>query len=314
MNVIKLSYVITTYNKLPYLKVVMQLLLQHVEADEEIVVADGGSTDGTVEYLTTLYTEQKIQQFITEKDRGEAHGFNKAILLAKGELIKILSDDDVFFYPAIQACRNYMLQKPGVDALVGNSGTSESNLFEAPFLNPEMQQEFEKWASGENHTFYCNGLSLMLRKTSLPLLGLFNTGFICVDLEFTIRTACVANYAFARQFIVTRMVNVNSNGHKYAARCKQEQEQLCSTYSYPMPATWLGIHTNKVERSNWWKFKNYLNSKRQRLQTKDERVLMPREKIQSKTATSLEILHAQHLSALQTINNNIQATFITRAI
>ena len=311
---IKLSYILTTYNKLPYLKVVMQLLLQHVQADEEIVVADGGSTDGTVEYLTTLHTEQKIQQFISAKDRGEAHGFNKAILLAKGELIKILSDDDVFYYPAIQTCRAYMLQQPNVDALVGNSGTSESNLFEPPFLNPEMQHEFEKWASGENHTFYCNGLSLMLRKTSLPLLGLFNTGFICVDLEFTIRTACVANYAFARQFIVTRMVNPNSNGHKYAARCKQEQKKLCSTYNYPMPATWLGIPANTVERSKWWKFKNFFNSKWQALQPKDEQALLPTEQIQPKTEMSLEALHAQHLLALQKINTNIPATFITRAI
>ena len=207
-----------------------------------------------------------------------------------------------------------MLQQPGVDALVGNSGTSESNTFEPPFLNPEMQHEFEKWASGVNHTFYCNGLSLMLRKTSLPLLGLFNTGFICVDLEFTIRTACVANYAFARQFIVTRMVNSSSNGHKYAIRCKQEQEQLCNTYNYPIPATWLGISSHTVERKAWWKFKNFFNSRWKALQTKDDRALLPTEQIQPKAVTSLESLHTQHLFALREINTNIPDTFITRII
>ena len=41
MSEIKLSYVITTRNKLPYLKELMKWLLENVQADEEIVVADG---------------------------------------------------------------------------------------------------------------------------------------------------------------------------------------------------------------------------------------------------------------------------------
>ena len=87
MDKIKLSYVITTFNKLPYLKEVMRLLLQNVQPDEEIVIVDGASTDGTKEYLQNLYNEGLIQQLISEKDLGEAHGFNKALLLAKGDLV-----------------------------------------------------------------------------------------------------------------------------------------------------------------------------------------------------------------------------------
>ncbi|WP_460620260.1 glycosyltransferase, partial [Hymenobacter qilianensis] len=56
-----LSYILTTYNKLPYLKQVLERLMAARQEDEEIVVADGGSKDGTVEYLQGLYAAGRIQ-------------------------------------------------------------------------------------------------------------------------------------------------------------------------------------------------------------------------------------------------------------
>ena len=114
---ITLSYVLTTRNKLPYLKEVMKRLLENIESDEEIVITDGASTDGTVEYLTDLYTQGKIHHFISEPDNGESHGFNKGILLASGELIKLLTDDDVFYYAGIQECKTYMLENKSLNIL-----------------------------------------------------------------------------------------------------------------------------------------------------------------------------------------------------
>ena len=43
-----LSYVLVTYNKLPYLKEALAKLLPHKRSDEEIVIVDGGSTDGSL--------------------------------------------------------------------------------------------------------------------------------------------------------------------------------------------------------------------------------------------------------------------------
>ena len=97
-----LSYVLTTYNKLSYLKVTVPQLLAACDEDDEIVVYDGGSTDGTREYFQKLFEEGKIHQFKSEKDFGEANGYNKAMLAAKGKIIKIISDDDAYYFPGIK--------------------------------------------------------------------------------------------------------------------------------------------------------------------------------------------------------------------
>jgi glycosyltransferase involved in cell wall biosynthesis len=82
---ITLSYVLTTFNKLEYLKVSLPNLLDNLKDDEEIVITDGGSSDGTSEYLEDLHSRGLIHQYVSEPDIGQAHGINKAILMATGD-------------------------------------------------------------------------------------------------------------------------------------------------------------------------------------------------------------------------------------
>ncbi|WP_295676193.1 glycosyltransferase, partial [uncultured Mucilaginibacter sp.] len=91
-----ISYIIATRNRLPLLKITLQKLIGELQPNEEIVVVDANSNDGAKEYLQKLFDEGKIHQFVSEPDRNQAHGWNKAILMAKGTLIKKIIDDDVF--------------------------------------------------------------------------------------------------------------------------------------------------------------------------------------------------------------------------
>ena len=190
MNQINLSYVITTRNKLLYLKEVMKRLIDNLQDDEEIVVIDGASTDGTVEYLTDLHKEGKIQQFISEPDRGEAHGYNKGFLMARGKLIKDITDDDAFYYPGIQECKKFMLEHEEIDVISGNSANLileqievNSDDIENHFkILDDSEYNYRQWLANGGTTWFI-GLPLMIRKKSLALTGLYNTGAIQVDLE-----------------------------------------------------------------------------------------------------------------------------------
>jgi glycosyltransferase involved in cell wall biosynthesis len=185
MNPIKLSYVTSTMNKLPYLKIALERLMKVRKSDEEIMVADGGSTDGTKEYLEKLFKEGKIDYFTSGKDAGESHALNKLFLKARGEVITLITDDDAFDHKNIQECKKFMIEHPEIDML-GTDGGKKDQDPTATVRRLNYTPLFEKWK--KNHTpFMTCGLGLMLRTSSLPILGLWNPPFSRADAEFMLR-------------------------------------------------------------------------------------------------------------------------------
>ena len=227
MNPINLSYVMTTYNKLPYLKEVMKRLLKNVKEDEEIVVVDGASTDGTVEYLIELYKQGKINQFISEPDKGEAHGYNKGLLMAKGSLIKIITDDDAFYYPGIQECKNFMLEHPEID-VVGTNGAGNGQSTSP--IKISYTQDYALWKNKKTPFAFC-GLGLMIRRISIPLFGLCYTGVIRVDAEFSFRiTSSPVNLAWYNEVCWVHIGNSSSNSVKFLELMDVELKKMEQFY------------------------------------------------------------------------------------
>ena len=101
MSTVSLTYLVNTFNKLPFLRCSMRQLLGNVQPGEEVVVIDGNSTDGSREYLEELADVGAITTYISKPDHGEAEGWNRGLLAARGDLIKLISDDDSFYYPGI---------------------------------------------------------------------------------------------------------------------------------------------------------------------------------------------------------------------
>ena len=237
MEQYKISYIVTTYNKLPYLRQVLGRLVAARLPDEEIVVADGGSTDGSVAYLQDLFARGQIQQFESERDKGEAHGFNKCILRAKGDLLKLITDDDAFNYPVIRACANFMRDNPAVDAMLGLSADimlhDPAHVHIGDGSNPE---EYITWRD-KKVPFGMIGLPLMIRRSSLPLLGLFYTDVVLVDIEYILRiTKMQANVAWCTNLISVRVNNPDGNYNKMGA--KKVKDEFMRVHAFFQGADW----------------------------------------------------------------------------
>lgn len=193
---INLSYIIATRNRLPFLKITLERLLNEVQDDEEIVVVDGDSTDGAKEYLQQLFNDGRIHQFVSEPDNNQAHGWNKALLMARGTIIKKIIDDDVYNYPAIRQCKNYMLANPRVDICLSNCLTTNlltpQNITEANRLD-----QYKTWRSETVKSFTFSDVSILIRKSSLSYVGLFDTQFSMMDWEYSLRCSWLrANIAY----------------------------------------------------------------------------------------------------------------------
>lgn len=214
MKIISLTYVISTKNKLISLKLVLKKLLNSIKKDEEIVIIDGGSTDGTQEYLKNLKKSKKISYFMSEPDRGEADAYNKGIVHSNGLLIKPISDDDVFYYPGIEACKEFMLEHPSID-LLGTEGA-------ATYMNgklgtpSEYASTYVTWQKTKKPFSFC-GLGLLIRKASFSKTGLFNPDYKRVDMEYTLRaTSKKINLAWYTGINFIRIINPSSNSlNKY---------------------------------------------------------------------------------------------------
>jgi glycosyltransferase involved in cell wall biosynthesis len=101
-----------------YVGEAIESVLKQGYFNTEHIVADGGSTDGTLEILGR-YAHLKI---LSSPDHGMYDALNRALAVAQGDLIGILNSDDCYaddvFSPVIEAFRD-----ESVMALVGEAVT-----------------------------------------------------------------------------------------------------------------------------------------------------------------------------------------------
>jgi glycosyltransferase involved in cell wall biosynthesis len=266
MAEINLSYVLTTFNKISFIRLVLENLILNKQADEEIIVIDGGSTDGTNEFLTGLKNAGSIDYLLSEKDKGEAHGFNKGFLLAKGLLIKIITDDDAFYFPAIHACKEYMLQHPDIDVMGSNTAVTYTGNYKRIEVIKDYQDGFLKWKDGSQKNFAFCMTPVMIRRSSLPLTGLFYIKSKIPDFEWTIRVTGYANIAWYTGFPVVNIINnlsSSANSYHVFKVWPEEWRRFVQFYdwnppekimrNYPLLPVSLKIGLTRFNFKNWFR-------------------------------------------------------------
>ena len=83
----------------------------------EIIVVDGGSTDGTLELIRER--EAQITRWISEPDEGPYDGMNKAVRLANGRWILFMNAGDFFYTPeAVEIALNGVPEQ--ADFIIGH--------------------------------------------------------------------------------------------------------------------------------------------------------------------------------------------------
>lgn len=181
-----LSYVLTAHNQLPALRSVLERLAATRLPNEEIIVVDGGSTDGTVEYLQALQASGQLEQLLSESSQNEAHAFNKGFVMAKGQFLKIITLTDAFCLPALREAVGFMQAHPEVDALAGNTAALPLPGTSHLLLHNNAEARFRRWFE-HKEVVSLPGLSLLVRRDALALTGFLHTGVAQVEEEFTYR-------------------------------------------------------------------------------------------------------------------------------
>jgi glycosyltransferase involved in cell wall biosynthesis len=118
-----LSIITVVFNNLGGLKHTYQSIKSQISTDFEWLVIDGGSTDGTQEWLADI-TDANMT-FISEKDGGLYDAMNKGLKLAKGTFVWFMnSGDSIFSSDTVQLLIG---QSAGKDVLYGETMLVDGN-------------------------------------------------------------------------------------------------------------------------------------------------------------------------------------------
>lgn len=100
-----------------YLETTIQSVLSQDCPDLEYVVADGGSTDGTLEILRRY--EGRLR-WSSAPDSGQAAAINRGLATTSGAILAYLNADDCYRPGAVKAVMAALEADPGVDLVYGD--------------------------------------------------------------------------------------------------------------------------------------------------------------------------------------------------
>lgn len=114
----KLTVVTATYNVETLLAATLDSIVGQTYADLELIIVDGGSTDGTLA-IARQYEGPKVR-LISEPDKGIYDAMNKGVGLASGAFVNFMNAGDAFADDAIVAEMAKALAGDEIDYAYGN--------------------------------------------------------------------------------------------------------------------------------------------------------------------------------------------------
>lgn len=183
---IQVSFILATKNRAKYLRKAIKNIREFITRQDELIIIDGGSTDGTKKLIAQ--NKDIITYFESKKDFGEAHALNKGILNSKGKYIKFLADDDYIYPKAMKYAISVLEKNPDIDALQcgGEAYIFDEKTKKEELLFYEQVSRKVKIANDFMHvtTFCPCGLGLIIRRSIISKAGLFDTSFQATDLNY----------------------------------------------------------------------------------------------------------------------------------
>lgn len=125
------SIVTINFNNAAGLEKTIRSVISQTCHDFEYIIVDGGSTDGSVDVIKR-YSE-KIDCWVSERDKGIYNAMNKGVRMAHGEYIAFLNSGDIYYDNKV--LERTKQQEPNSDICIGDLIDTNGRIQEAPEAN-----------------------------------------------------------------------------------------------------------------------------------------------------------------------------------
>lgn len=197
-----ISVVVAVYNGAATLQRCLDSITHQTYARVELIVIDGGSTDGTVDLIRA--NAQQMAYWISEPDRGIYNAWNKALVKATGDWICFLGADDYLLDARVLARMAKHLTMLPSDIRVAYGQIMLLNSQDA-----ELYAVGETWANVRSRfrQLMCVPHPAVMHRRSLFLEhGNFDETFrIAGDYEFLLRELKTKDAFFIHGIVMTGM-------------------------------------------------------------------------------------------------------------
>jgi glycosyltransferase involved in cell wall biosynthesis len=146
-----------TYNGDKYVARQLRSILEQLADEDEVIVIDDCSSDGTVETIERL-GDSRITVHVNDRNRGEVFSFGRAILLAKNDFL-FLSDQDDVWLPG----RVALLQRRLVEA---GANVASSNFEWISADEEPIHVSYDGVASRDSRSHFKNIVDIFMGKTN----------------------------------------------------------------------------------------------------------------------------------------------------
>lgn len=119
-----ISVCVATYNGEKFIREQIDSILCQLSSDDEIIVSDDGSTDGTIVIINCI-GDKRIRIIEGPRKHSPTFNFENALKEAKGNYIFLADQDDVWKTNKVEVCMKW-LQK--YDCVVSDAEVTDSNL------------------------------------------------------------------------------------------------------------------------------------------------------------------------------------------
>jgi glycosyltransferase involved in cell wall biosynthesis len=178
------SVIMPSFNQARFLRETIETVLNQDYPFVELIVVDGGSTDGSIDILNSYaHLGPQRFRFLSEPDRGQAHALNKGLAMANGTILGWLNSDDTYHPGAISKAVQTLRQHPDWAMVYGRANFINER---SEILRPYDTKPFDRDLL-LRECFICQPAAFLMRDVVMELGGLNETYQFCMDYDLWLR-------------------------------------------------------------------------------------------------------------------------------